>query len=360
MTQTSSPWDGILVGDAATAPYSSNEWAHFWTLLNESGSVFPNYGVLRGSGNGTYDPLQIIAIGSANLDMKIGAALVNGKLYETDAAVALTVAANASGNPRIDTVVLRVDYTAQTVRPVIKQGTPAVSPARPSLTQSASLWEMPLADIAVANGFGSITQADITDRRRFAQTGGAGWLPYAYPVNTNPIDPYSSAYILVASSAIAMPIQLSGNMLVQQLSTIGRGNSSPIVTWGIYIQDTNDNVAAEKTVRRLGGRDTSGTTVVTNGNQAAFPAIPAPFPLPPGSYWLIVKAANANLTLGMVTAAASSFNLGVHNLLINTAAPALGQTLDLSTAAGWVSASDTDDSYAFRLEGRVLGQAVVF
>lgn len=74
---------------------------------------------------------------------------------------ALSVAANASGSPRIDSVILRKDTAAQTVRALVKQGTPAGSPVAPSLTQSAATWEIGVADIAVANGFVSLAQDTI-------------------------------------------------------------------------------------------------------------------------------------------------------------------------------------------------------
>jgi len=353
MTQASSPWDGILLGDATAAPYSANEWAHFWALRHGVGATFPNYGILPGTGGATYPPLFVNAAGSANLNVNVGAALVNGKIYETDAAVGLVVGANASGNPRIDLAVLRIDYTAQTIRPVLKQGTPAASPTVPALTQSASIWEIPLAQIAVANGFSSIASTDITDRRRMANTTGAGWQPFAYPLNVNPIDPYTTGFILTNGFAMAMPIVITGNMLVERLMTIGRGANSPVVTWGLYAQDTNDGQTGEKTLRRVGGSETSSTTSVTNGNPAFFPATPGPFPVAPGAYWLAVKASGANLTLGVFNAAANSFNSGAHNVLFNTSGVTLGQTLDLVT--NW--SSFTPDSYAFRLDGRVFGQS---
>ena len=131
MTERSEVWDGIILGDSTDAPYSSLEWAHRTALLKGIGSVFPNYGIISGSGAGTYPPLEVRAKSpaSTNIEIEIGAALVNGRLYETTAAITLTVGANASGNPRIDTALLRVDYVAQTVRAILKQGTPAGSPA---------------------------------------------------------------------------------------------------------------------------------------------------------------------------------------------------------------------------------------
>lgn len=358
MTQTSSPWDGINTGDAVDAPYSSAEWARLWTKLHGVGSVFPNYGPLLGTGDGTYPPLQVRAVGGAVVEIKIGSALVNGRLYETSAAEQLTVGANVSGNPRIDTVILRVDYTAQTTRLVIKQGTPAASPVRPSLTQTASTWEAPLADIAVANGFSSITQADITDRSRFVQSSAAGWQPYAYPLNYIPYNGYSSAYAWIANLAFAIPFVVAGNMLVEQMAIIGRGNSSPNVTWGIYTEDRNDADVATGILRRLGGRDTAATTAVANAARATFPAIPAPVVVPPGAHWLLVLVKSATLSLGVVTPAASSFESGMNMMRGQTGVINLAQTEDLTT--GWSASADTERSFSIRLEGRINGQTTAF
>jgi len=51
----------------------------------------------------------------------------------------------------------------------VKTGTPAGSPTPPALVQSdGSIWEIPLARVAVANGFVSITAAEITNVREYA------------------------------------------------------------------------------------------------------------------------------------------------------------------------------------------------
>ena len=79
---------------------------------------------------------------------------------------ALTVTANASGNPRIDRVVATVDDTYYTgalssVVFSVVAGTPAVSPVAPATpTNSISL-----ATVPVANGAASILNASIADTR---------------------------------------------------------------------------------------------------------------------------------------------------------------------------------------------------
>lgn len=173
MSETSRFWNGSSTGDASIAPYDANtefaEWAErsFGATRNNSGVVTGTY-----SESAQLDPLQVTQNSPTGMSVlvNIGAALVDGTTYYNDAALTVTVAANASGNPRIDTIVLRKSFAAQTVRAAILQGTPAASPVPPTLTQSAGVtWEIPLADIAVANGAVSITNANITNRAMTVQ-----------------------------------------------------------------------------------------------------------------------------------------------------------------------------------------------
>ena len=101
-----------------------------------------------------------------------------------DAAELLTIPANASGNPRIDLVCVEVDPVASpgddgapNCDYVVVQGTPAGSPVAPAVPAKHTV----LAQIAVANGFSTITSGNITDRRQFVQiqssavAGGGMW-----------------------------------------------------------------------------------------------------------------------------------------------------------------------------------------
>lgn len=176
MTENSRPWDGITLGDATTAPYSADEWSQYWGKLAGFGAFAANRGIVKGNAAApaatyTYSGLDVLAASpaSANVVLKSGAALVQGTQYENTADITLAVAANNSGNPRVDTVILRKDYVLQTIRSLVKQGTPAVTPTAPTLTQTPGVtWEIPIADIAVANGFVTIVQANITPRNEYA------------------------------------------------------------------------------------------------------------------------------------------------------------------------------------------------
>lgn len=169
MAQISRPWNGIVTGDAG--PYSDQNWHQLYQSIIGWGVARSNVGVLLGTGTQPFDALKVQAqvAPSASIDVLAGSGLVKGIAYINTATVSFVIAANSSGNPRIDTVVLRADYALQTVRLAVKQGTPAASPSVPTLTQTANtLWEIPLADIAVANGFATITNANITRRYEWA------------------------------------------------------------------------------------------------------------------------------------------------------------------------------------------------
>ncbi len=173
MTERSLPWESVSVGDATLAPYNADEWSQGWARL----LGFPSradWGVIAGYDSGSAGSLAVRPTGPAskNVEVRIGAGIVQGTLYYTDATLVLPIADNSSGNGRIDTVILRKDYVLQTIRAAVKQGTPAATPVPATLTQSAgTIWEVPLAYIAVANGFSTITEDVITPIHFFVNTG---------------------------------------------------------------------------------------------------------------------------------------------------------------------------------------------
>lgn len=168
MAQTSGPWNGISVGDAG--PYSDSEWWDIWSHIIGYGANRNNAGIMRGTGLiqvvTRHESLRATVTSpvSAAVQIQIGGAIVDGTSYINDAAATLAIAANASGNPRIDLIVLRKDYVAQTVRLAVKQGTPASPPVPQTLTQTAGVtWEIPIAEVRANNGFVTIAAADITN-----------------------------------------------------------------------------------------------------------------------------------------------------------------------------------------------------
>lgn len=359
MTEFGLPFDGVGVGDATNAPYSSAEWAHQWRLRHGVGTPFPNYGIFKGSGDGTYEALAVIATNpvSTNIEVQIGAALVNGRLYENTAAVTLAVGANASGNPRIDTVILRLDFVAQTIRLVLKQGTPAASPARPTLQQDATYWEVPLADVAVANGFSTISQSNISNRSRSVQSSVNGWQAFAYPQYYIPNNAYNASVRAIGlNQGIAVPFVLTGNMLIQSVTVRFIGASINYnLSWGLYVQDVNDGNTAENTLRRIAAGGNSGATGAGPVN-IVLPASSLPEPVSPGAYWLVIKSSGAIGTFAFAgITPAAGFESALNLAKVNTTSVSIDQTLDLVT--NWTSITDAT---AIRINGRILGQTSAF
>lgn len=110
--------------------------------------------------------LQVIAE-TDKVKIMSGFALCDGcqKLQEED--IILTLPVSDTVNPRIDTVVLRLDNNEE-VRECelhVISGIPAASPVRPELTRTESIWEIGLADIRRTANSTKITNADITDTR---------------------------------------------------------------------------------------------------------------------------------------------------------------------------------------------------
>lgn len=179
MAEISRPWNGTVTGDAG--PYSDANWQQLYRAIIGYGAARNNNGVFLMSGTEPDDGLKVTANSPATTSINVlaGAALVQGIAYFNTTTQVLTPAANASGNSRIDTIILRADYALQTIRLAILQGTPAASPVAPTLTQSAGvMWEIPIADILLATGFTSIAQSVISPRQDWVNAPPAVYLDH--------------------------------------------------------------------------------------------------------------------------------------------------------------------------------------
>lgn len=115
---------------------------------------------------GRLNQLAVSADGSAmSVSVATGQAQVEGFFYENDSALALTIATAHATLGRIDTVVVRLDRTANSATLVVVTGTAAASPVAPPLSATDSLYELPLANVQVDPAVGVITAGKVTDRR---------------------------------------------------------------------------------------------------------------------------------------------------------------------------------------------------
>lgn len=173
MAEISIPQQGTTVGDATQAPYSADEFSLYQSKIIGFGAMRDDNGVVRGSGTSTINNvlfgLDVVQDG-VNLAIVVspGTAMVKGTMYENTSDKTLSVTANASGSDRLDTLILRKDYVAQTVRLVVLPGTPSGSPEPPTLTQvEGTTWEIPIVDIPVANGATSLNSNLFVKREGF-------------------------------------------------------------------------------------------------------------------------------------------------------------------------------------------------
>lgn len=134
--------------------YGSADWRAYFA------SMFGN-GIMVGVG----DQLAVGQQTSPNRTISVasGAALVDGTIRVLQTPTTLELNENVSGSVRIDRIVVRLDYGGRLIRLAVRQGTPGAG--APDLQRDATYRELSLAQVELANGYTSITDAMITDER---------------------------------------------------------------------------------------------------------------------------------------------------------------------------------------------------
>lgn len=110
--------------------------------------------------------LQVTASSGMTVSVAAGYGMIKAKYINNDSPAYLTLDSADSTNPRLDRVVLGLNYANRAISLYIKKGTAAATPTAQTLTRTAGvLWELSLATIEVSAGATAITQANITDDR---------------------------------------------------------------------------------------------------------------------------------------------------------------------------------------------------
>lgn len=118
---------------------------------------------------GYLNTLAVSASGSAmQVTLASGGAWIEGFYYENDAPLVVPVSPADASNARIDRIVIRLDRTANTIAAAVLQGVPASSPVAPALTQTDSLYELPVATVTVPAAVGVVQNSNVADARVFA------------------------------------------------------------------------------------------------------------------------------------------------------------------------------------------------
>jgi len=140
--------------------YSASEWRDYFESLLTNGVVVEILNTLK---------VNPQAVANKTIYVDTGSIVINGCMRILDTTQNITIADNTSGNPRVDRIVARLNYTDRKIEFAVLTGTPAGSPVAPTLTQNTTVWELSLAQIAVANGFSTIIVGNITDERTYMQ-----------------------------------------------------------------------------------------------------------------------------------------------------------------------------------------------
>ncbi len=159
MAETSFWWTTDGIGDGKIGGYTRADHSLWTTIL---AACCGKEGVAPGYGNA----LAAAANGANTVTVPTGGALVDGKPYNNSTPVDVTIpSASGAGNTRIDRVVLRADWAAQTVRITRIAGVDAASPSAPAPeTTSGTLYDILICQVLV-NTAGAVT---VTDERVMA------------------------------------------------------------------------------------------------------------------------------------------------------------------------------------------------
>ncbi len=100
----------------------------------------------------------VLGVSGRTVTIGAGSAWVGGFYYRLTGSNSFTIAANSTGQGRIDLVVLRADMAKSAVTMAVVQGSPAANPAEPRPTRrSGDVWEMPLYAVTVPANNGTLT-----------------------------------------------------------------------------------------------------------------------------------------------------------------------------------------------------------
>jgi len=160
LAESSFLWTTNGTGDGTGTGYTQANASDIFEIVSQ---CFGRNGVAANYLNG----LAPSTTGVNNARIATGGALVDGKPYKNTANVDVTIpSAVGGGNTRIDRVVLRASWAAQTVRVTRIAGTDAASPTAPAITQtSGTTYDVMLCQ-ALVDTAGTVT---ITDERTLAQ-----------------------------------------------------------------------------------------------------------------------------------------------------------------------------------------------
>jgi hypothetical protein len=245
----------------------------------------------EGVKTGALNELEVFA-DSTGMQVKIrsGQALVRGHYYQNTAEVTLTLAAADATNPRIDTVVLELDPSANTITLETITGVAESSPSAEPLVQTdAGIYQIKLANIAVGSGVTTISAGNVTDTRFYIEDF-SGTVP-------------GSAITGEITTATMDGDRLFGNI---DSATISQANVTGTIVTDATAARTITSSDAGKTIRFTSG----SATVVTVNASTDFAVGERVDILADGAGELTVLADGATVAAAETSTTTGSFTVG--------------------------------------------------
>lgn len=190
-----------------------------------------------------------------NVKVAAGNAIVRGFGYLNDAQVTLTIGTANATNPRIDSVVLTLDPTANTIVLAVVAGTAAATPSAPTLTQTdTAVYQLLLANVLVPAAASTVAAGNVTDLRTFTGTEVGVWTAATRPTGTLGLVGYNSTagYVEYYNGSAWLPVTPTSF----DASVIGTG------TLGVTRGGTGQSAFASGFVKSNGTALSGGNGVV--------------------------------------------------------------------------------------------------
>lgn len=154
MTEIYFPFDA-----GAGSSIVESQWSKMARLWRADGVIY-----------GLANKLEVYGDSSGmQVKMKTGSAFIEGGYYENDALKTIAIDPSDPTLNRIDVIVLRLDWAANTILAAVLKGVNAASPVPTAVTQTfGTLWEIALAQVAVDAGTGTIAAGKVSDYRIYS------------------------------------------------------------------------------------------------------------------------------------------------------------------------------------------------
>ena len=179
MTQSSFPFD--------SQTSTESDWSHLLRYI----SAQPGGGLVGVPG----DTTAKVTADSSGMNVKVaaGTAMVRGHLWISDATVTLTIGGSNATLNRIDSIVLTLDPTANSIVLAVVPGTAAASPVAPTLTQTdTAVYQLLLANVLVPAAAATIAAGNVTDLRTYMGANVGVWTTATRPTGATGLVGYNT------------------------------------------------------------------------------------------------------------------------------------------------------------------------